>query len=180
MRQGVAEMHADRVSADNRNESVLANVPIVDFRYQRRDKAERNALRTAFDMEIRQSFLKSLAHRYKQDLQDSGFTSQNIRSLARGYVPRGYQVHHILPLDDGGTNDFSNLVLIRAHPEHEAVHQYLDPQIQDLEVGDSRSIKLPKVAPGIYRSAQTDRNRTKPAPSPHMIAALTFAGRHQR
>ncbi|MGG1688404.1 HNH endonuclease signature motif containing protein [Pseudalkalibacillus sp. NRS-1564] len=30
----------------------------------------------------------------------------------------GYQVHHKLPLDDGGNNDLSNLILIKNDPNH--------------------------------------------------------------
>ena len=44
-----------------------------------------------------------------------------------GKVPAGYQVHHRLPLDDGGTNDADNLILIRNDVEHRAVHGRYNP-----------------------------------------------------
>lgn len=126
-----------------------ARMEVVDFVYHRRPKAEKAALRNQFDQEIRRDFLKSLAQR-RVDLAAAGFSQQQVATLARGHVPHGYQVHHIRPLDDGGTNDFSNLVLIRAHPDHEAIHRVLDPQIQSLAVGESRTVRMPMVTPGIY------------------------------
>ncbi|CNK50323.1 HNH endonuclease domain-containing protein [Yersinia pseudotuberculosis] len=41
-------------------------------------------------------------------------------TIAKGVVPDGYQVHHKLPLDDSGNNNFDNLVLISTRPEHAA------------------------------------------------------------
>ena len=35
-----------------------------------------------------------------------------------GLVPDGWQVHHKIPLDQGGTNDVENLVLIKNDPYH--------------------------------------------------------------
>lgn len=147
-------------------------LPIVDFAYRRRDKEEKAALRAEFHWGGRQSFLKALVHRQGDDLRRAGFTEQSLACLARGRAPRGFQVHHIRPLDDGGTNDYANLVLIRAHPEHEAIHRYLDPQIQNLVVGETRMVRLPQPAAGIC-----------PSPSPEAQPkplALALAARHLR
>lgn len=38
--------------------------------------------------------------------------------MRKGNVPLNYNVHHKLSLDDGGTNDFENLVLIENEPYH--------------------------------------------------------------
>ncbi len=38
-----------------------------------------------------------------------------------GLVPDGWQVHHKLPLDQGGTNDLENLVLIKNDPYHKVI-----------------------------------------------------------
>jgi hypothetical protein len=138
--------------SERRLRDALPTAGLIDFTYSRRAKAEKRALREAFDAEFRVDFLKHLAQSRSSELRASGFSPQNIASLARGRVPRGYQVHHIRPLDDGGTNDPSNLVLIRAHPEHEAIHRFLDPQLQDLRRGQSRIVKLPVVAPGFNKA----------------------------
>jgi hypothetical protein len=98
-------------------------------------------------------------------LLECGFSLRNITTLANGRVPRGFQVHHIRPLDDGGTNDFSNLVLIRAHPAHEAVHRYLDPQIHGLECGKTRVVSLPIPEPGIHRPSPRLLEPFQPSPA---------------
>jgi hypothetical protein len=138
----------------------LPGVAIVEMSYRRRDRAERRALRDHFDEEVRGNFLRHLAETQGGRLLRSGLTPANLESMTQGRAPRGYQVHHIRPLDDGGTNDFGNLVLIRAHPEHEAVHRYLDPQIATLAVGQARMVRLPAVTPGFHApTAARDGNR---------------------
>ena len=128
---------------------VLPDVPVVEMIYQRRQKAERAALREEFNDGVRQSFLRHLAMEKDGDLRERGFKNRNIESMLRGRVPPGYNVHHIKPLDDGGDNSFGNLVLMRAHPDHEAVHRYLDPQLVGLQNGQSRTVQIPLVKPGI-------------------------------
>ncbi|WP_317451540.1 HNH endonuclease [Pseudoalteromonas maricaloris] len=49
---------------------------------------------------------------------------REVAKLADGKVPKGWQVHHKIPLDDGGTNSFNNLVLIRNSPEHSVFTTY--------------------------------------------------------
>ena len=49
-------------------------------------------------------------------LRRAGFTEADILKIQNGYVPTGWQVHHKIPLEGGGTNDFSNLVLIQNEP----------------------------------------------------------------
>jgi hypothetical protein len=129
----------------------LPDVPVVEMVYRRRGKAERAALREAFDTEERQAFLRHLLTERSEELRAKGFTERNFESLRRGKVPHGYNVHHIKPLDDGGDNRFDNLVLMRAHPEHEAIHRYLDPQLKGLEAGQSRTVALPLPEAGAYR-----------------------------
>ncbi|HMA51887.1 MAG TPA: HNH endonuclease signature motif containing protein [Magnetospirillaceae bacterium] len=131
--------------------AALPDVPVVDMVYSRREKAERAALREAFDTEGRQAFLRHLLTERSAELKAKGFTERNFESLRYGKVPHGYNVHHIKPLDDGGDNRFDNLVLLRAHPEHESIHRYLDPQLKGLEVGQSRTVRLPLPEAGAYR-----------------------------
>lgn len=151
---------SDRSLSPNRDLSrALPGVPVVDMVYERRPKAERLALREAFDSEGRQAFLRHLLTERSADLLARGFTERNFESLRRGKVPHGYNVHHIKPLDDGGDNRFDNLVLMRAHPEHEAIHRYLDPQLRGLEAGQARLIRLPLPEAGAYRREVT-QNRT--------------------
>jgi hypothetical protein len=135
----------------------LPDVPVVDFEYRRRGLQEKAALRESFQMGERQAFLNHLLAERSGELRAQGFTERNLESLRRGKVPHGYNVHHIKPLDDGGDNRFDNLVLLRAHPTHEAIHRYLDPQLKGLEVGQSRQVGLPMPEPGAYRGVEAAR-----------------------
>lgn len=139
--------------------AALPDVPVVDMVYSRRAKAERVALREAFDTEGRQAFLRHLLTERSADLKAKGFTERNFESLRYGKVPHGYNVHHIKPLDDGGDNRFDNLVLLRAHPEHESIHRYLDPQLKGLEAGQSRTVRLPLPESGAYRREEPQAGR---------------------
>ena len=149
--------------------AVLPDVPVVDMVYKRRDKSEHRALREAFDSEGRQAFLRHLLIEKSTELRARGFTERNLESLRFGKVPHGYNVHHIKPLDDGGDNRFDNLVLMRAHPEHESIHRYLDPQLKGLERGQSRTVQLPMPEAGAYRRGD------RPQPAREDSAALRWA-----
>ena len=139
--------------------AVLPDIPVVEMVYTRRSQAERAALREAFDTEGRQAFLRHLLTERSAELRARGFTDRNLESLRFGKVPHGYNVHHIKPLDDGGDNGFDNLVLLRAHPEHEAIHRYLDPQLKGLERGQSRTVRLPMPEAGAYRRSGPEGRR---------------------
>jgi len=139
--------------------AALPDVPVVEMVYSRRAKAERVALREAFDTEGRQAFLRHLLTERRADLKAKGFTERNLESLRYGKVPHGYNVHHIKPLDDGGDNRFDNLVLLRAHPEHESIHRYLDPQLKGLDNGQSRTVRLPLPEAGAYRREAPEAER---------------------
>ncbi len=47
------------------------------------------------------------------------FNQEELTKLAMGQRPdEKWEIHHKLPLDDSGTNNFSNLMLIRRDYEH--------------------------------------------------------------
>ena len=56
-----------------------------------------------------------------QQLKTAGLTDTEILKMKNGYVPTGYQVHHKIPLDGGGTNSLDNLVLIKNDPYHKVI-----------------------------------------------------------
>jgi hypothetical protein len=144
--------------SDQTLKKILPDVPLVAIDYQRRGLAEKAALRESFQMGERQAFLAHLVRERAADLRAKGFTERNIDSLRRGKAPHGYNVHHIRPLDDGGDNRFENLVLLRAHPEHEAIHRHLDPQLRGLEVGQTRRVNLPLPEPGALRARDDEKS----------------------
>ena len=65
-------------------------------------------------------------------------------------MPKGYQVHHELPLDDSGTNDFSNLVLIKNEPYHKVVTNYQNSIARTMKIGESKEDLWPIIGKNIY------------------------------
>jgi hypothetical protein len=63
--------------------------------------------------------------------------------MLEGEVPDRYEVHHILPLDDGGTNTFDNLILIRKSSEHTALTAYQNAFAKNLDENESVSVDYP-------------------------------------
>ena len=169
---------SDRIQTPERDlRRAMPEVPVIEFDYRRRDMAEKAALRESFQTGDRQAFLDHLVKDRAGELRAQGFTERNLESLRRGKVPHGYNVHHIKPLDDGGDNRFDNLVLLKAHPTHEAIHRYLDPQLRGLEIGQTRRINLPVPEPGAYRGAEAARGERNVTRAPARQRA--YAG-HER
>lgn len=87
--------------------------------------------------------MKDLANNHAAALHDAGMSDGEIAMMAKGRVPSGYQVHHLLPLDDGGTNATSNLVLIRNDPDHMLITRYQTGQTQGMSAGQTRELEWP-------------------------------------
>lgn len=123
----------------------LRGVDAVPVNYVKRDRVEYQALRNTFDSKVRGDFLRDLASDpAKVDaLRRAGLDQAAIDRIASGRVPQGWQVHHKLPLDDGGTNSFDNLVLIRNDPHHIALTNAQRTLVGDLGVGQSRQVDFP-------------------------------------
>lgn len=123
----------------------LRGVDAVPVNYVKRDRVEYQALRNSFDSKVRGDFLRDLAgDPTKVDaLRRAGLDQAAIDRIASGRVPQGWQVHHKLPIDDGGTNSFDNLVLIKNDPHHLALTNAQRTLVGDLTVGQSRQIDFP-------------------------------------
>lgn len=123
----------------------LRGVDSVSVNYVKRDRTEYAALRRDFDSTVRGDFLRDLASDpAKVDaLRRAGLDQAAIDRIASGRVPQGWQVHHKLPLDDGGTNSFDNLVLIKNDPHHIALTNAQRTLVGDLAVGQSRQVDFP-------------------------------------
>ena len=63
--------------------------------------------------------------------------------MERVMVPQKDEVHHILPLDDGGNNEFGNLILIRSRSEHDALTAYQNAFTRRMAAGDEVEIDYP-------------------------------------
>jgi hypothetical protein len=97
--------------------------------------------------EVRKAWLMQIAVAQAAQLEGAGISRQEIDLMvSSGKAPEGYQVHHRLPLDDGGTNATDNLILIRDDVEHRAVHGYYNPgeqRIDQLKYGEQDAVALP-------------------------------------
>lgn len=111
--------------------------------YTKRNPVECTKLRNNFNSNVRSDFLKDFAGKSSNKLKEFGFSDVDIAKLKDGLVPKGYQVHHKLPLDDGGTNDFSNLVLIKNDPYHKVITNYQNSVTKGLEAGESIKVEWP-------------------------------------
>lgn len=123
----------------------LRGVDAVSVNYVKRDRAAYQDLRAAFDSRVRADFLRDLASdpTKVEALRRAGLDQAAIDRIASGRVPQGWQVHHKLPLDDGGTNSFDNLVLIKNDPHHIALTNAQRTLVGDLAVGQSRQVDFP-------------------------------------
>lgn len=130
----------------------LPGVDSVPTNYIKRNREEYAALRRQFDGGVRASFAKSLVAS-KDSMaaaRRAGLDDTAIARLVEGKIPQGYQVHHKLPLDDGGTNAFDNLVLIKNDPFHTALTNAQRELVGDLAVGSARKVNFPIPRGRIY------------------------------
>lgn len=111
--------------------------------YTKRSPERTAELRSEFDGGVRRDFLQDLGANQADALREAGMTEAQIARIASGRVPQGYQVHHLKPLDDGGTNDFDNLVLIRNDPDHMLVTNHQNAVTRGMEPGDTRQVEWP-------------------------------------
>ena len=113
--------------------------------YTKRDPAATARLRGEFDGTARKQFLQDLASDPAKvaRLKQSGLTDAQINAMRDGVVPQGYQVHHKLPLDDGGTNAGSNLVLIQNEPFHKVITNEQNSLTRGMQPGETRQLDFP-------------------------------------
>ncbi|MGF7155486.1 hypothetical protein [Novosphingobium gossypii] len=130
----------------------LPHVDSVNVNYVKRDRAEYTQLRKDFDNGTRADFARDLVSTPEgiAAAKRAGLDDTAIARLQDGKIPQGYQVHHKLPLDDGGTNDFDNLVLIQNSPYHTALTNAQRELVGDLPVGGSREVDFPVPQGNIY------------------------------
>jgi LXG domain of WXG superfamily len=130
----------------------LKGVKVEEIIYTKRLPEETANLRKEFNSSIRKTFLKEFANdpvRVKF-LREAGLGEGDIARMKDGLNPKGWQVHHNLPLDDGGTNDFSNLVLIKNDPYHKAVTNEQNALTRGLVPKQSKTINWPIFEDEVY------------------------------
>jgi hypothetical protein len=128
----------------------LPGVSVRSITYTKRSADELATLRNAFNSTERAGFVRSLANDPAKvaQLRRAGLDDDQIRMLADGKIPQGWQVHHKLPLDDGGTNDYSNLVLIKNEPYHKVITNAQNAATRGMTEGETRLIDQWPIPPG--------------------------------
>ena len=127
---------------------------LQDFEFKKKDTATYEKERAAFDS-ICDKWLKGLAkdEATVKGLLAAGLTPADIEAMKKGNRPDGYQVHHKLALDDGGTNDTTNFVLIQNDPYHMAITGLHKTECHDLKPGESTTLDWPMPDGIIYPPA---------------------------
>ena len=127
----------------------LNNVNVHDITLKKRSSSELSQLRSEFNTSVRKNFLMDMG-KQTEYLRSAGFTEADILKIQNGYVPTGWQVHHKIPLDGGGTNDFSNMVLIQNEPYHKVLTNYQNSVMKDMNEGDIIVVAWPQPNGNIY------------------------------
>jgi uncharacterized protein len=128
----------------------LPGVSVQSVTFTKRSDDARNTLRRAFDNKERADFVKGLANDPAKvtQLRRAGLDDAQIRMLADGEIPQGWQVHHKIPLDVGGTNAHSNLVLIKNEPYHKVITNTQNTASRGMTEGQTRVIDQWPIPPG--------------------------------
>lgn len=162
---GVAEPYLEKYIADlNEVDDIASNgtvaaklrgelygVEDVDMRpitFTKQLPTDAAKLRSQFKS-VKKDFLKQLA-KNPEYLKSAGFSESDIASLAAGNGIDGWQVHHQVPLDGGGTNDLSNLVLIKNEHYHKVLTNYQRYVTKGMKPGDSIETYWPFIESSVY------------------------------
>ncbi|MCS0787044.1 T7SS effector LXG polymorphic toxin [Cytobacillus firmus] len=157
--EGYAAKTTDKIEKDNyfigtlKGEKVhLKGVKVEEIIYTKRNPEETAQLRRTFNNFVKKNFLKTFANDpiRVQYLRKAGLDENDIARMKDGLNPKGWQVHHNLPLDDGGTNDFTNLVLIKNDPYHKAVTNEQNSLTRELTPTQSKRINWPMFEDEVY------------------------------
>lgn len=154
---GATERVSDDFVGTLKGEKVhLEGVKVKEIIYSKRFPDETAKLRKEFDSSVRKEYLRQLANAPQkvEQLRIAGLAETDIARMRDGYNPKGWQVHHKLPLDDGGTNALDNLILIRNDPYHKAITNEQNALTRDLAPGQNKIINWPIPEGDIYPSGK--------------------------
>ncbi len=163
----------------------LPGVKTEPLTYTKRAEADAAALRRQFNgkarflgtrnnpgpvIENRANFLKDLANDSTKEasLRAAGIDDAGLARMRQGNVPDPdvWQVHHKLPLDDGGTNAPDNLVLMRNEPYHKVITNAQDTMTGNLSPGETAQLPNWPVPDGSVYPPQWPIPSAWPAPPP--------------
>ena len=124
---------------------VLKGFKWEKIRYVKRPRQQYNRLLKE-SRKAKQDFIEDMMKKpfIKEKLKKSGISDEMIeRMRTEKRPPDGWQVHHKLPLDDGGVNDFKNLMLIQDEPYHKSITVYQNSFAKNLNELEVIEIEFP-------------------------------------
>ncbi|SFQ14727.1 HNH endonuclease [Psychrobacillus psychrotolerans] len=133
-------------------EVILPNVKIEKVTFNKRNPNDTAHLRKDFT-KFRKDMLKSMANNPEKikELKKAGISDNDIEDMNEyGLVPDGWHVHHKIPLDQSGTNDVENLVLIKNDPYHKVITNEQNSLTKGMKPGDSKIVDFPIPEGNIY------------------------------
>jgi hypothetical protein len=148
----VTDSRPDFVGKLKGEEVKLPNVKTEKVTFNKRNPNETAQLRKDFN-KVRKNLMKSMTDNPEKikELKKSGISDNDIEDMKEyGLVPDGWQVHHKTPLDQGGTNDVENLVLIKNHPYHKVITNEQNSLTKGMKPGDSKIVDFPIPKGDIY------------------------------
>jgi hypothetical protein len=83
-------------------------------------------------------------------MRRAGLSEEGVAEIKQGRVPKGYEIHHKLSLDDGGTNKLENLILIKIDPYHYAMSNHQKAVTREMRPGETRVVAWPKFSGFFY------------------------------
>ena len=127
----------------------LTNMDLIEVEFVPLDAAWLLELRKAFKR-TRRDFLKYVGYHHVNELLAAGMTEDAIKLVKKGKAPENFNIHIRVPFDYGGTNSFSNLVLIQTHPFHTEIHRFIDMQTLAQPNLKPRKLFLPSPKGKVY------------------------------
>lgn len=133
------------------------------------EKKVRESRRRSFN-KVREAFLRHIGQEMEPALRDMGLNDKQIAQVKKGHAPIGYNVHHKLPIHGGGQNVFSNLILMPIGPHDELHHRVMDPQVSQMQSGESKKVVIPWTDDMVY--VPPERKKDQPQQSVLIAKAM--------
>ncbi len=133
----------------NFQQTGLVNMDLIEADFVPLDPSWLLELRKAFKR-TRRDFLKYVGYHHVNELLAAGMSEDAIKLVKKGKAPENFNIHIRVPFDYGGTNSFSNLVLIQTHPFHAEIHRFIDMQTLTQPNLKPRKLFLPAPKGKVY------------------------------
>ena len=133
----------------------LPNMELIEVSFVMLDANWLSELRKAFKR-TRRDFLKYVGYHHVNELIAAGMDEEDIKLVKKGKAPENFNVHVRVPFDYGGTNSFSNLVLIQTHPYHNEIHRFIDMQTLIQPNLKPRKLFLPSPKGKVYTPGEVE------------------------